>query len=120
LLRHFGSLPTFWPSLVERAGELELIRPLFYALRYTERLLGTPIPASVMRAAEIGRPSRAMLVLMDQLFSRALMPDHPSCADWFTGSARQMLYIRANWLRMPPLLLGRHLFHKAFLSPKPA
>jgi hypothetical protein len=29
-----------------------------------------------------------------------------------------MLYVRANWLRMPPLLLTRHLFHKAFISPK--
>jgi hypothetical protein len=28
-----------------------------------------------------------------------------------------MLYVRGNWLRMPPLLLSRHLFHKAFLSP---
>jgi hypothetical protein len=120
LLRHFSSLPTFWPTLVERARELELTRPLFYALRYTERLLGTPIPSSVMHAAEIGQPSRMMLMLMDQLFRRALMPDHSTCDDWFTGPARQMLYIRANWLRMPPLLLGRHLFHKAFLSPKPA
>jgi hypothetical protein len=119
LLRHFDSLPTFWPTLVERARELELTRPLFYALRYTERLLDTPIPSSVMCAALIGRPGRTMLMLMDQLFSRALMPDHSSCADWFTGPARQMLYIRANWLRMPPLLLAHHLFHKAFLSPKP-
>ncbi|MDD5612097.1 MAG: hypothetical protein PHF75_03565, partial [Gallionella sp.] len=31
--------------------------------------------------------------------------------------ARQLLYLRANWLRMPPVLLARHLFHKAFLSP---
>lgn len=29
-----------------------------------------------------------------------------------------MLYVRGNWLRMPPLLLARHLFHKAFLSPR--
>ena len=29
-----------------------------------------------------------------------------------------MIYLRGNWLRMPPLLLARHLFHKAFLSPK--
>jgi hypothetical protein len=28
--------------------------------------------------------------------------------------------VRGNWLRMPPLMLARHLFHKAFISPKPA
>jgi hypothetical protein len=119
LLRHFSSLPSFWPALADRAMELELTRPLFYALRYATRMLHTPVPSAVMEAAQVGRPNRLMLALMDQLFSRALLPHHASCADWFTSPARQMLYIRANWLRMPPLLLARHLFHKTFLSPKP-
>jgi hypothetical protein len=118
LLRHFSSLPTFWPTLVDRARELELTRPLFYALRYTSHVLHTPVPPEVVEAARIGRPNGILLLLMDQLFGRALMPHHPSCSDWFTGSARQLLYLRANWLRMPPWLLARHLFHKAFLSPK--
>lgn len=119
LLHHFSNLPSFWPELVERAKELELTRPLFYALRYSMLILHTPIPADTMRAAEVGRPSRPTLALMDGLFTRALMPLHPSCSDRLTGVARRMLYVRANWLRMPPLLLARHLFHKAFISPKP-
>lgn len=117
MLRHFGGMPSFWSTLVDRARGLELARPLFYALRYATRMLHTPVPSSVMKAAEVGQPNRPMLMLMDQLFDRALMPYHVSCSDWFTGPARQMLYIRANWLRMPPLLLARHLFHKAFISP---
>ena len=118
LIRHFRNMPSFWPELVERAKELELSRPLFYALRYCALLLHTPIPANTWQAAEVGRPSRPTLALMDNLFTRALMPVHPSCSDRFTGVARRMLYVRANWLRMPPLLLARHLFHKAFISPK--
>ena len=118
LLRHFSNQPSFWPKLVERAKELELTRPLFYALRYTELLLHTPIPADTMRAAQVGCPNPLMLALMDSLFTRALMPVHPSCSDRLTGFARSMLYVRAHWLRMPPLLLVRHLLHKAFISPK--
>ncbi|MDP2785874.1 MAG: nucleotidyltransferase family protein [Sulfurimicrobium sp.] len=118
LLRHFGGLPSFWPELVERARELELTRPLFYALRYAAHILHTPIPSDTMEAAGVGRPNRPTLALMDSLFTRALMPVHPSCSDALTGGARWMLYGRANWLRMPPLLLARHLFHKAFISPK--
>lgn len=118
LLRHFSNRPSFWPDLVERAKELDLTRPLFYALRYSALILHTPIPADTMRAAEAGRPSRPTLAFMDALFSRALMPVHPSCSDRWTGVARRMLYVRANWLRMPPLMLARHLFHKTFLSPK--
>lgn len=118
LLCHFGNDPGFWAALPKRARELELARPLCYALRYCMRLLGTPVPAGVIEAARGGLPNPALLALMDALFLRALQPSHPSCADAFDGAARAALYIRGNWLRMPPLMLSRHLFHKAFLSPK--
>jgi hypothetical protein len=115
LLQQFGQEPGFWAELPQRAAQLQLERPLFYALRYAERLLGAAVPADVLAA---GRPPAPLLALMDALFGRALLPAHPSCADRYTGIALRLLYIRANWLRMPPLLLARHLFHKAFISPK--
>ena len=118
LLRHFDNLSSFWAELVERAKELELTRALFYSLRYTTRILQTPVPPSTMKAIEIGRPNQFMLAIMDELFMRALMPNHISCSDWLTNIAKKGLYVRGNWLRMPPLLLARHLFHKAFISPK--
>jgi hypothetical protein len=118
LLREFGSRPGFWQGLPARAGELELARPLFYALRYCQRLLGTAVPQDVLDAVAPAAPNRALLWLMDQLFTRALQPLHPSCEDHFSGLARFALYVRGNWLRMPPLLLSRHLFHKAFISPR--
>ncbi|KQV79053.1 hypothetical protein ASD15_20520 [Massilia sp. Root351] len=118
LLRHYGAEPGFWPALQERAAQLQLQRPLFYALRYSAQLLHTPLPPAALAAAEPGRPGALLLRLMDALYGRALLPAHASCDDAFTPAARFLLYIRANWLRMPPLLLARHLFHKAFLSPK--
>lgn len=118
LLRHFSN-PSFWIILVERAKDLELTRVLFYSLHYTTRILHTPIPPSTMEAIEIGRPNQLTLTFIDKLFTRALMPDHSSCSDWLTNTARRGLYVRGSWLRMPPLLLARHLFHKAFISPKP-
>jgi hypothetical protein len=118
LLRHFSDLPAFWPTLVMRAQELELTRSLFYALRYTTQILNTPIPPSVIQAAQIGSPNQLLAALMDLLFTRALLPNHPSCSNWFATLARRVLYVRATWLRMPPFMLARHLFHKAFISPK--
>jgi hypothetical protein len=118
LLRHFSDLPSFWPTLVKRAQELELTRSLFYALRYAMQILHTPVPSSAIQAAQIGSPNRLLVALMDQLFAQALLPDHPSCSNWFATIARKVLYVRATWLRMPPFLLTRHLFHKAFISPK--
>jgi hypothetical protein len=120
LLLAFGAQPGFWDALPARARELELARPLFYALRYTSRLLGTPVPPQVLAAAAAGSPDPALLAVMDRLFARVLAPPHPSCDDGFSPLARFLLYIRGNWLRMPPLLLARHLFHTAVLSPRAA
>ena len=118
LLLHYGADAAFWPALTARAAELQLGRPLFYALRYAARLLHTPVPAHAFDALHAARPPAALLTLMDWLFARALLPKHPSCTTAGSGAARFMLYLRGNWLRMPPLLLARHLFHKAFFSPK--
>ena len=115
LLVEFGSQEQFWAALVPRAVELELSRPLFYALRYASIMLGTAVPVSVSRAladAPGGRQSGFMLLLMDSLFLRALRPPHASAADRFTPVARWLLYMRGHWLRMPPWLLIRHLAHK--------
>lgn len=125
LLRHFTQepqqLPDFWVGLMARARELELTRVLFYALRYTHRLLQTPVPDAAFTAAEAGSPGPFLLRIMDHLYLHTLLPDLPDLPgriDHGAAWARSCLYIRANWLRMPPLMLGRHLFHKAFLSPR--
>ena len=118
LLQHFGGDAAFWAALAPRAQELEVGRVLFYALRYCMRILHTPGPADDVKAANAARPNRLLLTLMDSLFERVLLPHHPSCNDGFSATARSLLYLRGNWLRMPPLLLLRHLFHKAFVSKK--
>jgi hypothetical protein len=120
LLQQFGALPGFWDMLPRRAYELELARPMFYALRYASLLLGTVVPGSALKALENACPNRFLLVTMDRLFERALMPMHATCADSLTGAAHFLLYVRGNWLRMPPVLLVRHLFHKAVLSKSPS
>jgi hypothetical protein len=116
LLTQFDGQPGFWEYLPRRAVEMELARPLFYALRYCQASLGTRIPANAMTSLAAAAPNRSMLALMDALFLRALQPAHASCDDAFSAPARFALYVRGNWLRMPPVMLARHLFHKAFIS----
>lgn len=120
LMARFDAEPALWAQLPVRAAELELGRPLFYALRYTSRLLGSQVPQATLEAANRSRPPAPLLAVMDALFMRSLLPPHPSCQGRLHGVVSFALYIRGNWLRMPPLLLARHLFHKAFLSPRAA
>ena len=119
LLRHFSAQDeAFWEKLMARAKQLDLTRPLYYALRYTTMMLDTPVPPAIQRATQMGAPTWITRTLMDALFSRAFQPPHPSCQDWLTRPALWMLFVRAHWLKMPPWLLLRHLFHKAFISPQ--
>jgi Uncharacterised nucleotidyltransferase len=113
LLREFAQESGFWPGLTARAAELDLARPLYYALRYVVPILDTPLPAGVLRAAEIGCPPPALQGMMDAIFLRTLQPDHAGASDALASLARGSLYVRAHWLRMPPLLLARHLLIKA-------
>lgn len=113
LLNHFGKEPGFWQHLAARAVELNLLRPLYYALRYSHRILATSVPQEVLATVGDAGPAWPMRGVMDLLFDRALAPDHPSCDDSFTGLARWCLYIRSHYLRMPLQLLLPHLLHKA-------
>ena len=116
LLRHFATHPGFWDGLVARAATLDLGRPLYYALRYAERLLHTPIPAAVRQGAAKHGPGPLQRLLMDQLVPRALLPSDPARRNPTPGLARWLLYLRSHWLRMPPLMLAKHLFHKGVIS----
>jgi len=112
LLGHFGKDPQFWEALPPRAQELDLSRPLFYALRYTQRFLETPVPPPMTAAMRRAAPPWPVLRLMDTLLDRVVLPDEqpPRLGP---GFARWLLYIRSHWLRMPPLLLAGHLLRKA-------
>ncbi len=114
LLCGFGEKPGFWTQLASRAGRFGLNRPLFYALRYADRVLDLPIPAEGLKLAAHGGPSRAVLALMDALVPRALGPGPNGAPSGTTKLAGLLLFVRSHWLRMPPGLLVRHLAHQAF------
>lgn len=118
LLRDFGREDAFWPALVRRASEVDLWRPLFYALRFTTSVLGTPVPKDVLAECEHHAPGAMTDALMDALLRRALHPD-PARAS--TVWARRALYLRGHWLKMPLPLLAWHLTIKAMRrDPQPA
>ncbi|HHM06182.1 MAG TPA: hypothetical protein ENJ19_10640 [Gammaproteobacteria bacterium] len=114
LLRHYARTDTFWTGLARRSLELELHRPLWYALHYSRELLGTPVPAAMPAELARAAPAAPLRAAMDALLRRGLLPGHKSCADAFTGLARWCLYVRSHHLRMPPHLLLPHLIRKAW------
>jgi Uncharacterised nucleotidyltransferase len=102
LLREFGDEEGFWPRLWERARRHQLLPPTARALRLAARLYGTPVDPALA-----GRGRAA-----DRLYERRLL-----ARDGWGRTTRPALrlafYVRSHWLRMPPLMLARHLWVKA-------
>ena len=113
LLREHGRAAEFWGRLFERAAALNLGLPLFYALRYGERILRTPCPAGWVGRCP-ARPGSAGTALMDALFFGAFATAHHSFRTAWSGPAVLGLYVRSHWLRMPMHLLTPHLIRKSW------
>jgi hypothetical protein len=112
LIRHFGDTPGFGDELATRAAALGVERPLFYALRFAAALFGTPVPEVAARALRRAAPPAPVRAAMDRLFAAIVAPGPPRDPPRHVRLARAALTARYHWLRMPPLLLARHLAHK--------
>ena len=118
LLRHGAARPDWWPSLIHRAQDLNLVMPLGLALRYGHRLLDTPVPHALFE--ETGRAADSLgWAWRDALFLRGFASFHQDCRMAGNALAEFVLYVRAHALRMPVRLLGPHLLYKAWQGAFP-
>jgi Uncharacterised nucleotidyltransferase len=108
LVREFASRDGFWLRLAERARLHQMAAPTARALRLAGRLYGTPVERAVAGAPH----------LADTWFVRRLLArDH-----WgrqTRAATRFAFYLRGHWMRMPPLMLARHLLTKARGAAQP-
>lgn len=100
LLRQFGD-EGFWARLGARADLHGLGAHLARALRLARRIYGTPVDRKLAGRAR----------LSDLWFARRL-----TARDGWGRETRKLtvfaFYVRSHWLRMPPLMLARHLWTK--------
>ena len=101
LLREFAAAPGFWQRFGERARLHQLGRAVSLSLRLASRIYLTPVEPALAGRARAG----------DRLFELRLLarngwgqPRRPAL--------RFAFYLRSHWLRMPPLMLARHLWVK--------
>ena len=120
LLIQFGGEAAFWSELEARAELHELGRVYYYLLGFTTALLDTPVPQANRDSAERFAPPAPIALLMDWLGRTALTPRLRHRQGWIAKVAFACLYIRSHWLRMPPLLLLRHLSIKAWFRVREA
>ena len=102
----------FWTELAMRARELNLERPLHYALVHLSRLFRIDIPP-----LSLAHPGPVVDIITNTLLARGFSSFHPACRLPGTPLASFLLYIRSHWLRMPLPLLLPHLVHKTLSKP---
>ncbi len=99
LMTEYGD-DAFWPALTNRAAHHQLLAPVERAARLAHQLYGTEIPNGWRRWHRQDR----------HYIRRLTARDH-----WGRGThkfTRVIFYIRSHWLRMPPMMLARHLWTK--------
>ena len=102
LLREFARRPGFWAELAARSKLHQLHPQVALALRLAKRLYHTPVDSVLA-----GQPAYA-----DRWFEARLLARNGWGQECRKG-LRLAFYIRSHWLRMPPLMLARHLWVKA-------
>jgi hypothetical protein len=101
LLREFEGAEGFWQRLHDRAAHHGLLAAVHRAGRLANDLYGTPVPESWRVRNSADPLFRARLLARD---------------GWGRPTRRALrfgFYARSHWLRMPPLMLARHLWRKA-------
>ncbi|HEX5183680.1 MAG TPA: nucleotidyltransferase family protein [Allosphingosinicella sp.] len=101
LLRDFAAEPDFWQQLRERAERHQMLSPVLRAGRIANDLYGTPVPDG-WRVWDSADPLFKARLLARDSWGRATRP-----------ALRLGFYVRSHALRMPPLMLARHLWTKA-------
>lgn len=101
LIREHSITPEYWPQLIARARLHGLVPHVSRALRLSQHLFETPVDAFLAYEARKGD-----IFYMGRLLAR----------NGWGQETRKILrlafYIRSHWLRMPPLMLARHLWVK--------
>ncbi len=102
----------FWQEVVSLAIKSGFATEIFLALRYNKIILSLEIPETVSNQLKVYRPNNYQLRFLDFVFLNKLRATHPVnpsknylLADW-------LLLIRGHFLKMPFLLLLKHLSRK--------
>jgi Uncharacterised nucleotidyltransferase len=113
LLRHFGDLPGFWPTLPERAAQTCLAEPLALALHFCQAWLNTPVPAATRAAVDALAPVALRSAWLRPALAAVLTPTGPDDdPDPRHAVSAQLLFVRYHLGRLPLRLLLPHLWHK--------
>ncbi len=109
LISVYSSQQGFADRLAVRARELDLVKPLYYALHFCRHLLHTKIPEHVVSQLGNAATPAPLRQFVCYLLERQLVPSEPNQRRLPVVLSGWLLFIRSHWLKMPPFMLLRHI-----------
>lgn len=121
LLSFFQRDDGFNRKLADRAFEVGLDRPLYYAAHFIEKVLRQNELQEIKGILESAAPCKPALRFLEAVYLPVFEGNHPTVWSSMTKYSRMALFLRGQWLRMPAHLLIPHLLHKVIrgLASKP-
>lgn len=104
----------FWVDFVSLAKKTNFECEALLAIRYCQRNWQTNIPKDV--ESSFKKPSRLKIWYWDFIFSGALNPKHPDFSPNFAKTKIFFAYIRGHFLKMPSIVLVKHLVIKGSMQ----
>jgi Uncharacterised nucleotidyltransferase len=115
LIGEFSGDSQFWDQLREHALKHNLQRCLYYALTCSAELFGTKIPDNYWTQIPGAKPAKFVATTMRWMMHKRLTGREVGAASVQYLIAEKLLYMRAHYMRMPPLMLAKHLARKQVL-----
>lgn len=114
LVKEHAHSAQFWTRLPGAAIEHDLAEPAALGLALVERFFPGTVPAACFDALGASQWQGAHQRLIGR-YDRAIAPSPTGEAALSATLAQQSIYLRSHTLRMPPMMLARHLSRKAWL-----
>ncbi len=109
LISIYSTQHDFADRLAIRARELDLVKPLYYALHFCRLLLHTKVPKHVVSKLSHEATPEPLRQFVCYLMEQQLVPTEPNQRKLGTVFSGWLLFLRSHWLKMPPMMLLRHI-----------
>ena len=107
------SQDAFWQQLTKLAQDTGFTTELRFCLAALQHYLASALDELTL---QYGHQLADKSFWSTNVMLPALVPGHPYTCGWRNHLAKQMVYLRGHWIKMPARILCKHLTIKAFFA----
>lgn len=115
LLKEFGDEDT-WEKLIKLAKDINFDAELAFCINAVKHYSNLELPNNAKEFIKQQKFNLIQKWLMKTVFINAIVPEHDSVNKFKNRLAKQIVYFRGHWIKMPFPILIKHFTIKSFLA----